>query len=749
MLSKIFKFLLELILKMKWPKITKQPLRTVTVPKLSGGLNMRDAVTLVKDNQLTECTNLWFKDGILKTRPALYTNENMKYNTSLKNENYCNGRPLEIFMNKNGELYRLFQFVVSGEESDLLPDGSPCVKYTDRIGLFWVGKEDVIALPEISESISFVTQFKDKIYVFTKGYNIFTMEIDPEDDTPEWHKVSEDEIYVPIVMTNCKPIDGSLVYNEKVMLASGATMFEGYNLLGNRYKMIYSTVNPLILESEAQTHPMKYNLIYECNPGDTVKAIITDKKGKEYTHIVTITDSVVNTETEEPGDGLLMKVVGTIIFFGDAESGNTAQLGIDDYIENNMVITAHCPNPAENLKKVFSMTQSIWFGSDALGLSGGTRLFLCGNSEEKEKSLVVWSGLNNPLYFSENCYAYVGNNTQKATAFGRQNDSLIIFKEHEIFYTQYARNDNITAEDLINQTVVDYTASTVYFPMVQLHAAIGCDLPNTVQLCRNYLVWANSDGNVYTLRSQNQYSERNIYCVSDMIKRSLRDNDLKNAYSADFDGHYFLFVERNVYVMDYNSYGYVNISGYNKTDDAQSLIPWWKWEIPFRYDDLASPYIPAVSAIGAFVLGDKLCCVFYDADGYMNSCFYACTFNYSQKGDIDSYGKVTPIKSSFTTKIFDFNAPHITKKVPLVNINFGGYEQTGINVSFITDSGTEDENPVNQYGLNGDEYAADYVVNRQFRPSRIVTRFGIKIEREGNLNVDSISLDYRILGGMK
>ena len=134
----------------------------------------------------------------------------------------------------------------------------------------------------------------------------------------------------------------------------------------------------------------------------------------------------------------------------------------------------------------------------------------CGNKDEDDKALVVWSSLNNPLYFPENNYAYVGDKSQGVTTFGRQGENLIIFKEKSTYYSYYATNDSITADDLINQTVIDYEANSVYFPMIQLNANIGCDCQNTVQLCRNRLVWANSDGNVYTLYSNNQYSERTI-----------------------------------------------------------------------------------------------------------------------------------------------------------------------------------------------------------------------------------------------
>ena len=56
---------------MKYPMINRQPRREVNIPQLSGGLNLRDSLTGVRDNQITDCVNMWYKDGMLRTRPAI------------------------------------------------------------------------------------------------------------------------------------------------------------------------------------------------------------------------------------------------------------------------------------------------------------------------------------------------------------------------------------------------------------------------------------------------------------------------------------------------------------------------------------------------------------------------------------------------------------------------------------------------------------------------------------------------------
>ena len=188
---------------MKFPKINKQPSRSVTVPKLSGGINMRDAVTMVQDNQLTDSKNMWYKDNILKTRPGMYTNDNMKFEVAMLYEVENSGKPIDIYMTKNEKLYRLFYYEVSGEQhADT--DDDLFLTVAVEAGMFWVSSEDIISLPKLPSCLSFATQYKDKIYAFLNNQTIYTMTIDPDESNPQWVKVEEKDIYVPLVMTHCK-----------------------------------------------------------------------------------------------------------------------------------------------------------------------------------------------------------------------------------------------------------------------------------------------------------------------------------------------------------------------------------------------------------------------------------------------------------------------------------------------------------------------------------------------------------------
>ena len=728
---------------MRFPAINKQPLRSVTVPKLSGGTNLRDAVTMVEDNQLTDSKNMWFKGNILKTRPGLKTNcllEFDGFNPGLGGREEEQIKAENATYVKDGRLYRLVSRHTAFRYSN---DGNDLNDQISHIQFFWVSdtEDEKIELPAITGPEKtcftnyFVAQHKKDILCFCKTSDnegvIYKL------GTDTWAEVEEKDIHKPLIYSHC-------VVTSKSDGGFKGTQIEGLNILGNVYRMIYSTVNKSLLDNsdENSTHFMTYTVPFsgEKNAIDNVERVLKVKITQPDGYVVTHTVKREGAEWVEDGyksDNLQLTLGqiggGNLLINFMSKDGGIATVKASDYIEDNMEIIAPYYLEPEIPNKVFSMTQSEWFGGDALGISGGTRLFLCGNTNDEEKSLVLWSGLDNPLYFPENCCAYVGNSNQAVTGFGRQNDTLVIFKERETYYTQYMRNSDITAQNLIDQSVVDYAASSVYFPMIQLHPNIGCDLPDTVQLCRNRLVWACSDGNVYTLMSEDQYSERNIYCISDMIKRKLK-NETGKAYSADWNGHYMLFYGSHIYVMNYESYGYVYASSYNKTSDAQLMIPWWYWELP----ESSVPQTVFVCA------GAPLLVFSSSAAGTLTvSVFDERTFT-------DNTGEKKEIPSMFVTKIFDFGAPHYFKNVTLINAAFGNNGARPISTFFVTEQGEEESETLMLTESGEDEYSPDFVHNRQLRPSLgPINRIGFKAECTGYMSLDSISLYYRLLGGAR
>jgi hypothetical protein len=705
---------------MRLPIMRKQKAHILSLPDLSGGLNMRDGISEVLDNQLTDCKNVWWKDGLLKTRAAMIQNDS-KINLG----DAAEGSAPKI---RQHNCYN----TVSGIKGQLCS-----VVYDNKINFFWNYGKSISAVASIAETPSsyFVCQYADTLYCFTNKRVIYKAEI----ESAGWTKVEEKDYYTPLIATSCKKIAKTNASTQEA-LANGV-MIEGFNILSDYYKMSFNSYNPEIVTEENQSHDMRYHIaesIAKSKYKDKTVTAVYTKEGVDYTHTVVLSgESNASEEGNIGKDGLKMKVWRNSVSFWDKD-GNIAK--ISEGGENDLIITAPYITSTAEKDKIFSMKRCEWFGGGTAGLSGGTRLFLCGNTKKGNSDLVVWSGLNNPLYFPENSYFNVGNETGAVTGFGKQSDKLIIFKENETWFTQYAQNTNITAQDLINKNVIDYASSSVYFPLTQINSNIGCLYPDTIQLCCNRLVWLGNNDSVYTLVSDSQYNERSIFSVSEMVSRKIEEIGVDSkACACDWNGYYCLLLGNNILLMDYNCYGYTHVASYFKQDDANIHIPWYSWEI----NDVQKLAVIGnhLSAVNITDIGGK---------------FYAISYYFNTKGTADKLldkesGKyiTTAISSSFTTKIFDFGLPHRRKNIEQINLQIGNNGGVPINLFFVTENGTE-QSEVIPSGNELNNYTAGYIDSRAVFPCiKQVLRFGIKIECKGTLAVDSVILKYRTLGGAR
>lgn len=789
------------------PQISDKLLRRLSIPELSGGVNYRDGISQVLDDQLTDCRNVWYRNGILKTRPGIQCLSEDDTVT----EYYENTDRVKIYAKK--ENFRVFDGQTYFLVAIKLKGGIRFAYYPENPTLAPIKVTDITEVPSGDFTCN-IFQHNADIYCFCSGYY-------EDEETPYYifkitetsekvfsctritDELSEDEggFYVPTVIYNVGPVDGGNFIelasgvSADTMLSRGAVMIEGYNLLGKRYKAVYSTAAEKDTELGSNWNRMIYPLIHCVHTsstatvnyiGETVVATITNKKGEEYIHRVKITSAgrTYEWETDDdlPGDELRMFVSGRIFgFYPKDDMDNVALWTTDDYVRNNMVVTAPCPNSKENYEKVLNMTCAEWFGGGSEGIYDGIHLFMGGNTKESEKALVCWSDFDKPLYFSENGYAYVGDKAQRVTAFGKQGESLVIFKERETYATQYVSSDSVTeAEAVINQSVVDITAAEVTFPMVQVHGFIGCDCPNTVQLCRNRLVWAHSDGKVYTLVSANQYNERSIFEVSAMVQRRLEAEGaekLRSALSADWEGHYVLSLGDSFYLMDYNSYGYANVTSYTKSDDAQLHIPWWVWDKPLypqntniidaglKTADTPIDVISLITAGGRLYLWTEavtgqgpeanvlyyripeLMCFDGEDDMVVYITFESDSATTEQYRSREVISKEIPAMAQ--TKLFDFGGATVQKSVPKAEISFGNNEGVPITVTTITDRGETVCEVVLDFEET-DERNPRFFKNVVIRNGeRLNNRVGFRLESCGNLFVDALAVYYKILGGSR
>lgn len=706
---------------MRIPKMERGSQYRVTVPALNGGVNLKDAPTLVEDNQLTAVKNMWWMDQALRTRPGLATDEGKVQAQDAGSQVVFSNEPLYLTGNPctgmavftpgtDGLCVRIYLLDAAGECTPLGGD----ISLSENAPFYGDNKTNVLFIE---------SDRKTKgcgLYLFFEVGSIYEL----SEDHTVWNALEESDLYAPLVMINghvITPEGEGVPQAPSKTYAPNGTLYEGYNVLCGRYRCQYSDVGAAGYYAYPEpdyVYQAEYTLYYE--------------------------DGTVTTYTGLPGRDVQIDAQTFIrrshnVFYFCGSNGMV--LGKSDIIRIEALFICHRPGerPEKDMSdRLFGMRQCCWFGGDRSGINGGTRLFLAGNPEVP--NLVYWSDVNNPLYVSENNYAAIGNSGQCVTAFGKQSDMLVIFKEHELYFATYVAGGDFTSQDIIDGKVIDVAANMATFPITQLHAYIGCDCPQTIQLCNNRLVWADSSGKVYTLTGATPYSERNVRELSGLMEPALKAEGaqaLKDATSGDFDGHYVLQVGNSLYLLDYNSSGFEHNTSYTG-DNALRHMPWYVWKVE-------SPGVTWKRFLSSDDKGTLL------GEKSMNDTLYRIAFtltgNTDAAVDYSTDGisvSTSPIPAMFQTKIFDFGYPDRRKNIRRLHIGATDTAEGYITLSYITENGVQED--AFKLGLYGTGELRSWAVTPGVSRAR---QFGLRAESEGNMAVDGVTLKYEVNGEVR
>lgn len=804
---------------------------SVTIPKLSGGVNTSEAPHLINDNQLTDSLNMWWERGALRTRDGLYTDN--KYNlipqdidlyegeiapngetdgtvenavttglialpdisdvmlTTVKDAHadltiaFHKGLPAPAIIERRtgagiltADVPATAKMVRISVKADgittenffsyypYLSAGGDEAYRTRRMrfkpGMYAARPDHVISVyrTEIApcgDNIFFDAHlhdydvsgdyrvisaadkngsFSDLMTLFEGPGEIMYVDVNAAGDSalskygaiafhdygvygvaPGALEDLSDKAYIPTVMINGTPSKTELE------LEVNGTINEAYNLLTPKYKCTYTSGPPYGIYYAL---PMK-------NVQSEVKVRFTASGGILYEYTIEEGDDRSHTSMWN----VHINRTGGYVWFTDPVD-NPMPL-TDAGIRNNVEIIAELPSSTarKNKEKICGMTLNTWYGGDASGLRGGTRLFVSGNPEYP--NLVHWSDVNNPLYFPEGNFKYVGGDSQRVTGFGKQGDMLIVFKEKETY------RFGIETAEVTTQAVEAGIAVTndYVFVVVPINSYIGCDVPNTIQLCSNNLVWMNTNGKVYTLVSANQYNENTIKEVSLNIESKIKEHtaeELKNASAADYDGRYYLLIGNKIYVQDYRNSPFVYYGSYVDDKKAQRGMEWYIW-------DVAIKGITWHRIVGE---GTKpvMCGSYFDESDNLVMINYV----FSGRDDTSPDGSSVPVNCMFQTKVFDFGNPSTFKNIGQMYLGVGRESTEAVlRISYLTDRGVaQDAYSLHPIKEPAGEGTSEYIDVRKITPrlNRIL-RFGIRVEADAAMAVDSMMLKYTPYGGVR
>ena len=681
---------------MRFPAMNSQRRQKVSIPKLNGGVNYRDAMNLVEDNQLTDVKNMWFKDGALRTRYGVTVN---KGDVNPQSE-FSNGRAARCFCKSSGITYVIDSKTnQSGGASDTW-----CVRAFDVDGDYIGQSQNMVGV------VSLIVPFGQTInggvydaiayqYSGSATTNIWGIQV-------ESNSVSVEQLspYVPTVM-----VSGS---GDKVTGTESTKgyLLEGYNLLTNEYISFYKT----------DAESTKYYLPIES------QGRVKIEFSQGYENYVW-EGRVGDTELEGEGTSITATITKTFVEF-------SSPLPEIELKSNNLKVSTSRVGSTADI--VPSLTTYEWFGGSSSGIFGGTRLFLAGDVAAPNR--VYFSSKDNPLYFSENNKFGVGSADSAVTAFGKQSNMLVIFKSDETYFATYVAGEALNAEEDVmgNVPAVDIETLRATFPVTQLSGNIGCDLPSTIRNMQNRLMWADSYGRVWTLIYSSEYSTRNIRAIGGLISRKLKDSNinLEGAVAVNYDNYYMLIVDdveketKAAFVLDTEDYGYAYYTSYGSDKKAQNSMGWYAWELPqmnilFSDERAGAPLIFAKD-------GERLI-AYTMADGA------------DEKLEADGTITQTTIPCMFQTKLFDMRQPERDKSFDRVYISVGKSQELCAEAVYVTDKGNFiDSAKIACEGIS-DAFTAQFIDSKTLSPNIRAKRFALRMENNGTMYIDGISVYYR------
>ena len=182
----------------------------------------------------------------------------------------------------------------------------------------------------------------------------------------------------------------------------------------------------------------------------------------------------------------------------------------------------------------------------AYGGTGGAVLILAGS--EAQPNAYFWNGSHiamDPGYFPMEYYNLAGDSLEPVTGFGLQAGYLMVFKSHAVGRCLLGA-----------ETIGDRAYLTLDYTPV--NAAIGCDLPFTIRLVENNLVWCSTYGGVYRLEDTTAALENQVRCISGNVNGCAGRPGLLEAVKTagsvcalDDGERYWVAAGGQVYLWDY------------------------------------------------------------------------------------------------------------------------------------------------------------------------------------------------------
>lgn len=250
-------------------------------------------------------------------------------------------------------------------------------------------------------------------------------------------------------------------------------------------------------------------------------------KGLDASPVTASYDGGVTFDKVETTHFNVNRTTGVITFLSAPPAG-----------QNNLVIKA-AKTISGNADRIKKCNMFVVFGG-----TNDTRIFVTGNPDYR--NMDFQSGLYDPTYFPDNKFTNIGSNANPIMRYEKMYNSCLIIKNDD-------ENDVTVWKRTFNND-----PNNPLYALEPLTSKIGCCAKYSGQLVNNNPVFLSKYG-IQSMVSTNVKDERNIQHISGRIDKSnqylnlglLREGNLQNAVSADYNNWYILCINDNAYVFDY------------------------------------------------------------------------------------------------------------------------------------------------------------------------------------------------------
>ena len=182
------------------------------------------------------------------------------------------------------------------------------------------------------------------------------------------------------------------------------------------------------------------------------------------------------------------------------------------------------------------------------------------------------------------------------------------------------------------------------------------------------------------------------------------------------------------FVLDTEDYGYAYYTSYGSDKKAQNSMGWYVWEIPSTRFEFST------DVAGAPLLFAK--------EG-KNLVAYTMKDGADKTMEADGTITQTTIPCMFQTKVFDMRQPERDKSFDRVYISVGKSQELCAEAVYVTDKGNFiDSAKIACEGIS-DAFTAQFIDNKTLSPNIRAKRFALRMENNGTMYIDGISVYYR------